>query len=290
MDYLVDAKDEYEKIRSISYTNLNYPYILFLVMILLFFIPLIGWILIKITFKILKANNAACNSALLFYFDPEEHERCTAHYLKDNASGKLIREISGIQDENQRVNKSIREIKRKMKEYNLAKQEHDINNYYLLLEAKHNMRELSNHIHNVKKMTRDMRDKNKELMDGYSAWITNTLDAIHETLIQEANQARNNLMKLAYTKKVDVLRKRLLQKYDSILNYFGRYNAMNEDAPINPERVLPLDERYRKEGTPTGSKPAASIPVANVKPPVSMPKPQTVGKSMSKVKKIFKRR
>lgn len=291
MDYLVNARDEYQNVRSISYFTLNYTYVLFFSMILIFLLPLLLWIFIKITVKILKAQNTYCESGLLFFFDPEENERCTAMYLKDHETGPLHKNIRNLNEENDKVGKQIQKIKKQMKRYVLDKQEADIHERYRVAEAIADYRELKHRIHDVKSLANDMKQKNQELIGGFAAWINNTVDAVNETLIQEANNARNNLIRIAYTKRVDVLRKRLLQKYDSILNYFGRYNAMNEDAPVNPERVLPLEERYRKEGTPLGTKPTATSTTKSVVNPVTNPVAKSIVKSVSKnIKKVFKKR
>jgi len=290
MDYLVNARDEYQNVRSISYFTLNYTYVLFFSMILIFLLPLLLWVFIKITVKILKAQNTYCESGLLFFFDPEENERCTAMYLKDHETGPLHKNIRNLNEENDKVGKQIQKIKKQMKRYVLDKQEADIHERYRVAEAIADYRELKQRIHNVKSLANDMQQKNQELIGGFAAWINNTVDAVNETLIQEANNARNNLIRIAYTKRVDVLRKRLLQKYDSILNYFGRYNAMNEDAPVNPERVLPLEERYRKEGTPLGTKPTATSTTNPVTNSVTNPVTKSVPNVFKKrVKNVFKR-
>jgi len=251
---LENIKDGYGQIKKLSYMSLNYSYVLLSVLILSILIPFILWLFSKVAVRALKANNRECESGLLFFFNRDEYTRCVAKFTRDNKSGPMYRKTEAVSKQNRELASSIESIKARMAQLKLDKENRtnqmndSAKRQYEEAQALYN--QFVNEMEAVKKQTVIMRDNYANTISEYMTWFGKTMDNINQTLIQEANDARDTLIKtstavFANDPRTQIIRQRAEQKWDAISNYFKRYNG-NTNKPADISQLKPLESQYRE--------------------------------------------
>ncbi len=250
----MDLENIREEFKKLSYMSLNYSYVLISFLILSIVIPFILWLFSKVAVRVLKANNRECESGLLFFFNRDEYARCVAKFTRDNKSGPMYRKTEEVSKQNRELNASIESIKARMAQLKLDKenQTNTMNESAKrqYAEAQELYNQFVNEMTAVKEQTVTMRENYANTISEYMTWFGKTIDNVNDTLIREANDARDTLVKtstavFANDPRTQIIRQRAEQKWDAISNYFKRYNG-NTSKPADISQLKPLEPQYRE--------------------------------------------